>query len=560
VYAHEAGHNYGFQHANARYSGSSLEYYGIYDVMGFALPAQFNMLTALSTPYRVFQGITVAGEVQTVDLGNGLSPVHATATLKPRSDTTGLRSVRVQDPDTGEDLYLDYRSGTGQDTGAAYAGGGSLVSGGNPIFYTPGVTIDAARATGGNDTLVLDSGGDTSLSSGASWTNASHLLTVSVTSIGASGATVSVDCTPPQEFSSVGTPVIGGTVKVGGSVTLDTGTWVPTPTTTQIRWTADGQAQPGLDDKTQFTPGPALFGRQLVATVTQKRLGYKTTSVQSSGATVQPGTIPTSANPGISGTAKVGFTLQAQTGTWSSVLSPITAAAYQWRRGGIDIPGATGAEYQVTTDDVGSAITVAQSLSAAGYETAVLVSSATAAVPEPVIDPAPSPTLSGAPRVGSALHVSTGSWMDGTDLSYQWFVGGAPVVGATSTSYTPTVGDLGATVRVEVTGARTDYPTVTHASAESAVVAAGVLASSKPTIRGKPKVGKTLTAKPGSWTAGTTFSYAWYANGKKLKHQSAARLTLTKAQKGARITVKVTGEKPGYTTASKTSARTAKVR
>ena len=102
-------------------SGSSLEYYGIYDVMGFALPSQYNMLTALSTPYRVFQGITVAGEVQTVDLGNGLSSVHVTATIKPRSDTTGLRSVRVEDPDTGEDLYLDYRSGTGQDAGAAYA-------------------------------------------------------------------------------------------------------------------------------------------------------------------------------------------------------------------------------------------------------------------------------------------------------------------------------------------------------------------------------------------------------------------------------------------------------
>jgi hypothetical protein len=558
VYAHEAGHNYGFAHANARVSGSSLEYYGIYDVMGFAIEG-VDQLTALSTPYRVFQGVTDAGEVQDVDLGNGLSPVHVTATIKPRSDTTGLRSVRVKDPDTGENLYLDYRSGTGEDQGSAYAAGGGLSTPNNGVlWYAPGVTINAARPQGGNDTLVLDGSGHTSLSSGTSWTNASHLLTVSVTSIGASGATVSVDYTPPQDFSSVGTPVIGGTVKVGGSVTLDTGTWVPAPTTTQIRWTADGQAQSGLDDKTQFTPGPALVGKQLVATVTQKRLGYKTTSVASAGATVQAGTIPTSANPSVSGTATVGFTLQAQTGTWSSVLSPITAA-YQWRRGGVDIPGATGAGYQVTTDDVGSAITVTQRLSATGYQTAVIVSPATAVVPEPVIDPAPTPTVSGAPRVGSALHVSTGSWMDGTDLSYQWFVGGAPVAGATSTSYTPTVGDLGATVRVEVTGTRTDYPTVTRASTESAAVAAGVLDSSKPTIGGKPKVGKTLKAEAGSWTAGATFSYAWYANGTKIKHQPAAKLTLTKAQKGTRITVKVTGRKPGYTTASRTSAKTAKV-
>ncbi len=148
VYAHEAGHNYGFQHANARYSGSSLEYYGIYDVMGFALPSQYNMLTALSTPYRVFQGITVAGEIQ-----DRRPRQRALVGARHRDDQTaqrhtGLRSVRVKDPDTGEALYLDYRSGTGQDTGAAYAGGGSLVSGSNLIFYAPGVTINAARRHG----------------------------------------------------------------------------------------------------------------------------------------------------------------------------------------------------------------------------------------------------------------------------------------------------------------------------------------------------------------------------------------------------------------------------
>ncbi len=375
VYAHETGHNYGFLHADARLTGTSLEYFGIYDVMGFALPPQYNMLTALSTPYRVFQGITDAGEIQDVDLGDGLSPVHVTATIKPRSDTSGLRSVRVTNPDTGENLYLDYRSGTGQDAASAYAASGSLLSGSTPILYAPGVTINAARSSSGNDALVVDAPGHTSLAAGTSWSSASGLLTVSVTAIGAGGASVSVDYAPPQDFSTVGTPVIGGTLKVGGTVSLDTGTWVPTPTTTQIRWTADGQAQPSLDDKTSFTAGPALVGKQLVATVTQQRAGYKTTSSTSVGALVQPGT----------------------------------------------------------------------------------------------------------------------------------------------------------------------------------------LRSSTPTIRGKPSVGKTLEAKPGIWTSGTTFAYAWYADGTKIKHQSTAKLTLTKAQRGKRISVTVTGTKPGYATVSKTSAKSKKV-
>jgi hypothetical protein len=85
------------------------------------------------------------------------------------------------------------------------------------------------------------------------------------------------------------------------------------------------------------------------------------------------------------------------------------------------------------------------------------------------------------------------------------------------------------------------------------------LASAKPTISGKPRVGRTLTAKHGAWTRGTTFGYAWYAAGKRIKHQTSSKLTLAKAQKGKRITVRVTGKKRGYTTVSKTSARTAKV-
>ena len=76
-----AGHNYGFEHANARYSGTSMEYYGVYDVMGFALSG-VNQLTALSTPFRVFQGITDPGEIQRRRPRAGRrQPVHVTATI-----------------------------------------------------------------------------------------------------------------------------------------------------------------------------------------------------------------------------------------------------------------------------------------------------------------------------------------------------------------------------------------------------------------------------------------------------------------------------------------------
>jgi hypothetical protein len=374
TYAHETGHNYGFSHANARYAGTSLEYYGVYDVMGFALGG-FNQLTALSTPFRVFQGVTDPGEIQDVDPPVSPAPVHVTATIQPRGDGSGLRSVRVQDPDTGRHLYLDYRAGSGQDAGAFYADtadGSSLGSALGALHYAPGVTITTPRAGSGVDTLVVDSQGDTSLGTGASWSNTAGDLTVTVTSLSASGATIEVDYTP-------------------------------------------------------------------------------------------------------------------------------------------------------------------------------------------VITPAPTPTVSGTPRVGRTLTVAAGTWMSGVAHGYQWYVGGAAVAGATGTAYTPRASDVGNAVRVTVTATKAGFPTLQKTSARTSAVALGVLTTTRPRIVGRAEVGETLTARPGTWSAGATFAYAWYADGRRIKHRSGATLKLVKAQKGTRVTVKVIGTKSGYSTAARTSARTMRV-
>ncbi len=59
--------------------------------------------------------------------------------------------------------------------------------------------------------------------------------------------------------------------------------------------------------------------------------------------------------PPISGTAKAGQILTANTGTWSPKPS---AFAYQWKRAGAAIAGATASTYRVTNDDAGKALTV----------------------------------------------------------------------------------------------------------------------------------------------------------------------------------------------------------
>lgn len=93
------------------------------------------------------------------------------------------------------------------------------------------------------------------------------------------------------------------------------------------------------------------------------------------GAAVLPGAPTNSVAPSISGTAQVGQTLTGATGTWGG--SPTLTR--RWRRGGIDIDGATGATYVQTSADLGKAITLAVTgVNANGSRT--VVSAATAAV------------------------------------------------------------------------------------------------------------------------------------------------------------------------------------
>ncbi len=87
------------------------------------------------------------------------------------------------------------------------------------------------------------------------------------------------------------------------------------------------------------------------------------------------------------------------------------------------------------------------------------------------------------------------------------------------------------------------------------------VAAGKPTIKGKAVVGKKLTAKPGSWTpAGVTFTYQWLRNGKVIKHATGSKYRLTSKDKGKKVSVRVTGSKSGYASATNTSNPTKKVK
>ncbi|WP_461187535.1 peroxidase family protein [Arthrobacter sp. Z4-13] len=82
-----------------------------------------------------------------------------------------------------------------------------------------------------------------------------------------------------------------------------------------------------------------------------------------------------------------------------------------------------------------------------------------------------------------------------------------------------------------------------------------VLVTAAPTITGTPAVGAVLRANTGVWgPAPVTLAYQWLANGTAINGATASSYTLKAGDAGKAITVRVTGSKTGYATASQTSA------
>jgi hypothetical protein len=96
-----------------------------------------------------------------------------------------------------------------------------------------------------------------------------------------------------------------------------------------------------------------------------------------------------------------------------------------------------------------------------------------------------------------------------------------------------------------------------------AAAVAGVKAFAKaarPVVKGKARVGSKLKAKAGAWSPKPELSYQWYAGGKKIAKATKASYKVKAADKGKKLSVKITAAKTGYTTLVKASAKTKRVK
>ncbi len=162
------------------------------------------------------------------------------------------------------------------------------------------------------------------------------------------------------------------------------------------------------------------------------------------------------------------------------------------------------------------------------------------------------PNLSAGSNMGSYSYASYGGF-NGTSAATPVVAGAAALVLQQDPKAKP----------ADVVGFLTGYGTVDRGPKGSDnAFGTGELVlgafSSKPKIKGTAKKGSTLTACPGVWgpTASVSLSYQWHRNGSPISGATAETYTVTKADRGKKLTVRVTGSQPGFATVTRASSAT----
>ena len=296
--------------------------------------------------------------------------------------------------------------------------------------------------------------------------------------------------------ASTAVPNINATLVAGGSITgtLTDKASKPLPNSRVQAYTRDGSltTRSGTTDASgKFTITGLSTGKYIIVALSGadgSKIYSGNTSIEASATPVTatvgkatslgalsfrtaPLALTAAPVPTVTGTTVSGQKLTAVPGVWGP--APV-ALAYQWKRAGANISGATAATYVLTSGDVGKTITVTVTGSKAGYATAAKTSAATKAVTAPLaLTAAPVPKVTGTAVSGQKLTAVPGVWGPATvSLAYQWKRSGENISGATAATYVLTSGDVGKTITVTVTGSKAGYATAAKTSAATRSVTA----------------------------------------------------------------------------------------
>lgn len=170
------------------------------------------------------------------------------------------------------------------------------------------------------------------------------------------------------QFSSVSSPSISGSSRVGATLTATPNYWSPTPTSFNYQWLRNGQNISGANNSTYLLTGDD-YQTTIAVAVTAIRTGYvsnkQTSGVYGTFYIQSKGDFLNQPIPEVGGTLMVGEYLIASKGVWPEGAT----FAYQWMNNSWDIYGAISETYQVQATDKFDRISLELTVTKYGYNT-----------------------------------------------------------------------------------------------------------------------------------------------------------------------------------------------
>ena len=316
-------------------------------------------------------------------------------------------------------------------------------------------------------------------------------------------------------------PVITGSLRVGGTLSVSTGTWIGTPASNTYQWqsSVNGTDWDSISGATNATfviqanqAGLFLRAQVFGNKTSSASVVYRITASTLSTAMVPALNIQNTALPVVSGAWTEGTTISTTTGSWSAT----GTFTYQWQSSSdnstwADISGATSSSFVLTSSEASKYVRV-QVVNTTSSGAGIAQSASRSKVGAPFNTALPA--ITGTLKIGSTQTVSTGTWSNTpTSYSYQWQkssdgISWINLSGETANTYVPTFDVANLQIRVNVGGVNTvDTATVT-----SAVISGFVppQATVVPAITGTRTTGQTLTSSSGTWPSTSSgYLYQW---------------------------------------------------